>query len=599
MSAGMPEPSSAANSRRAAWRSAALTPARNEVLAGLRRGEADTVPLAIFSSTTWRPLAPFLEGELRVEGVHPECRFHEYGAIETAGGGGTGGEFRAAILAVDDAASYGPLYDPSVPFGEDEERPLLDALLARVDRIAEIAPRLLVSLPPAPPRLPQGLGSGTELGVRVSGFAARLAGNLALRKGVEAFSIDAAIAGLGDRARDARLRHLGKIAYSEAGFLAIATELAPRILLHAGKGIKAVIVDLDNTLWGGLAGEDGLQGVALGGDYPGSCFREVQEELLRWKRSGILLAAASKNNPADALAVLDGHPDMLLRSDRFDHLEIHWEPKAASIARILEVFGIGADAVLFVDDNPVERREAAERFPNLRVLDLPDDPIGYADALRGIPWPLFAAGSAEDLRRSELQEQQKQRQVAAGRALSREEYLSSLGIALDVMLHRPEHAPRIAQLHAKTNQFNLDPRRLTEREILDAMEDPSRIVLAVQYSDRFGDSGLVGAAVARLDGGVLSVETFLLSCRVIGLGVEDALLDALVRSAPAEVGEVHLPYRPTSKNAPACQFLSRLGPAGEGQCALVLPRDRVPPPPSWIAVRRSEEVSKEAAVHAQ
>jgi len=546
-----------------------------------------------------------LEGELLLEDIRPEFQFFEYGALDAelsraASGDGKKG-LELAILAVDDQEQYGPLYDPGAPFGEEEERELADRLLSRVEQLSGVAPRLIVLLPPSTPVYPGAMErtlEGDLLSTRIGGFSARLDRELSRRPGVEPFAPESALWRLGNRAFDPRLWELGRIRYTDEGFLSLAEALAKRILLHAGRGIKAVVVDLDNTLWGGIAGEDGVQGLALGGDYPGSCFREFQKELKRWKEAGILLAVASKNNLEDALRVLEGHPEMMLKRGDFDHLEIHWEPKTSSIRRILDAFNIGPDSVLFIDDNPLERDAVAGEFPDLRVLDLPEDPLYYLDSLRAIPWPLFTSSPGEGSSRGELQAQQSKRQLASRQKRSREEYLAYLYIRVRVNRDHFHDVPRIAQLHGKTNQFNLLPLRLGERQILEAMDDPCRMVLALRYADRFGAAGIIGAALAGIEDTTLVVETFLLSCRVIGLGVEYALLHALLACAPPEIQEIRLPYRETERNAPAREFLRTLAEIPPGATEIVVPRAGIPPLPEWIAVEQPNHEYEKVTVDA-
>ncbi len=567
------------------WSEAALTTSRRGFIERQRRQGGDAVRIGVFSSTTWRPIAPFLEGELLIEGLVPALRFFEYGALdaEIAGGGDL---FDAAILAADDLESYGGLFRARSPFPEEKSQEALQGILGRVDRLLERAPQVLVLLPPAPPRLPFPLDwtpDGEALSGRILRFSRELLSALSARPGVVAIDGEAALADLGrTAARDRRLWEIGRVPYTEAGFLALARALAPPLLLKAGRGIKAVVVDLDNTLWGGLAGEGGIPGVDLGEGYPGSAFIEMQEELRIWKESGLLLAVASKNNRADALAVLDGHPRMLLSSRDFDHLEIGWHSKAESVGRIIETFRISSGAVLFIDDNAREREEVERAFPEIRILDLPGDPMGYVEALRRIPWPLFAGSTEEDGRRGDLQRQERERRSAAGAAASREDYLRSLDIEVSVSIDDPADVARIAQLHQKTNQFNLDPVRYGEPEIAAAMASPLRSVIGLRYRDRFGDAGLIGAAVVDCEGETPRVETFLLSCRIIGLGVEEVLLGEIVRAAPEGATAIRLPYRPTEKNEPARKFLESLTGVEPAVPGVVIPIERLAQIPAWI-----------------
>ncbi len=585
------------------WSQAALTPSRRGFIEKLRRQEGDPLRIGIFSSTTWRPIAPFLEGELLIERLVPALRFFEYGALDAEIAGGSG-VFDAAVLAADDLESYGGLFHARLPFPEEKAREALQGILRRVDRLLDRAPQVLVLLPPAPPRLPFPLDrtpEGEALSGRVLRFSQELLSALSARRGVAAIDGEAALADLGRAtARDPRLWEIGRVQYTEAGFLTLARALALPLLLKAGRGIKAVVVDLDNTLWGGLVGEGGIGGVELSESYPGSAFVELQMELRAWKDAGLLLAIASKNNPTDALAVLDGHPRMLLSSRDFDQIEIGWHSKAESLGRIIETFRIGADAVLFIDDNPREREEIEQAFPEIRILDLPEHPMGYREALRKIPWPLFAGSSEEDGRRGDLQRQERARRSAAEAAASREDYLRSLDIEIEVSIDEPADAARIAQLHQKTNQFNLDPVRYGETEIAAAMAAPHRSVIGLRYRDRFGDAGLIAAAVVDCEGETPRVETFLLSCRIIGLGIEEVLLHEVLRAAPEGAVAIRLPFRPTEKNTPARKFLESLVGIEPAAPEIVVPIERLPRMPPWIRIRPAPAATPREmeAVHA-
>ncbi|MCI0650275.1 MAG: HAD-IIIC family phosphatase [Planctomycetes bacterium] len=583
---------------RAEWRQAALTAGRAGVLERLRARGGEALEFAIFSTTTWRPLEPFLAAELLLDGVAPRLHFFEYEAMD-AQIAVQQRPFDCALLAIDDERTYASLHDPARPWTEADAARLRGEFLRRVDLAAASARHLFVLEPHMPHASAYPLHVAAEGGTvreRVAAFRRKLGAELAGRTEVERLDPGAWEEEIGRAAAfDLRLWHLARLRYTEAAFAWIARDLARRILLKSGRGLKAVIVDLDNTLWGGIVGEVGAGGIALGDGYPGACYLELQAELRRWRESGILLAAASKNNRDDALAAIDGHPAMLLRSTDFAHLEIHWEEKAESVARILEAFNIGADSALYIDDSPRERAAVAAAHPALRVLDLPDEPLDFAPALRAVPWPLFAGTSAEDLRRGELQSQHAERAALLADPATRVEHLRSLAIGVRVRCDDPADLARVAQLHAKTNQFNLDPKRLTESEIQSAMNDPGAIVAAMDYCDRFGDAGMVGAAVARLGGTELRIETMLLSCRVIGLGVEVALLRALVEEAAArgaEPREVHLPYRATEKNAPARAFLEEIGALDPGGACRAVAVAALPALPEWIGCERARSGSR-------
>ncbi|MEM7261043.1 MAG: HAD-IIIC family phosphatase [Planctomycetota bacterium] len=569
------------------WRQLRLSPERNGFIERCRANADRNVTVGIFSATTWRPLVPLLEGELLIEGVAASVSTTEYEAIggELATGSA---RYEVGVLALDDPSGYGVLYDPSVGFDASAEAELLESVLARVDLLSARCGWTSVALPPTPSALPTGIDrtpEGVPLAVRVQSFGAKLALAIAERPGVEPFDLEQALIDLGrSAAYDERLWNLGRIRYSNEGFAALARAIAPTVLASQGAGIKAVIVDLDHTLWGGVVGEDGADGVQLGDGYPGQCFRELQRELAAWRRAGILLATASKNNADDAFEVIENHSEMVLRKGDFDHHEIHWEPKPISVGRILERFNIGEDAVLFIDDNPREREAVAQAFPRLRIFDFPEEPMELASRLRQVPWPLFAAKSEEDRRRAELQAQQADRAKAREGAGQPSEYLTSLGIEVEIGIDRAEDVQRVAQLHQKTNQFNTTAERSSEAELARAIESTGSHVLTVRYRDRFGDAGIVGAAWVELEEGGATCRTFLLSCRVIGLGVERTLL----RAAHGCSAPLRVPYRVTEKNTPARSFFREWsdGPL-ETDGSVVI--ETAPTVPTWIQTTEAKE----------
>ena len=582
------------------WRQAARTPEQRAFLESLRTNGGTPFAVGVFASTTWRPIAPFLEAPLRIEGFDAQIRCFEYGAME--GEISSGAErFDVAVLALDDPGAFPAFHDAAHPFGDEEIGGLVGEILSRVDRLRDRAAHVLCALPPAPQNTVYPLErdrDGRSLAWRWRRAANAMEEAMATRPGARVVDLDGALRAVGSAtALDPRLWELGRIRYSDAGFAAIADALLPAMLLGAGRGIKAVVVDLDNTLWGGLAGEAGLEAVELGETHPGSAFLAFQRELLAWKEAGVQLAIASKNNPKDALAILDAHPAMVLRSKDFAVVEIGWHSKSDSVARILETLHIAADALLYVDDNPREREDVAQAFPGVRLLDLPEDPLGFAAALRSVPWPLFAATSGEDSRRDELIEQERRRATLATSTASRRDYLRSLEITLGLAVNARTDLPRLAQLHQKTNQLNLDPVRLGEAELSAAMADPRRAIYSLRYRDRFGDAGLVGAAVVREDQGALSFETLLLSCRVLGLGVETAFLRAVVDATSGGCSKVRLPYRKTERNEPARQFLLSLGRLADETAGLTLDRHAVPPCPEWIHVAPNKQILE--TVHAR
>src|SRR5664280_921969 len=323
----------------------------------------------------------------------------------------------------------------------------------------------------------------------------------------------------------------------------------------AGKVAKCVAVDLDNTLWGGVIGEDGMNGILLGAEYPGAAFQELQRALLDLKRRGILLAVCSKNNPADAMEALSGHPGMVLQPRDFAAMRINWNEKARNLREIAGELNIGLDTIAFLDDNPVERQQVREQAPEAIVIHLPQDPMGYSQAVRDCPWLERLTLSEEDRQRGEYYAAQRERVELERSVTSKEDFYRGLDQVAEIAPVNAQTLARVSQLTQKTNQFNLTTRRYTEQQISAMSASPNWRVWSLRVTDRYADNGLVGVAIAKVDGQVCEIDSFLMSCRVIGRTLETALLahvsaDARERGAKVLQGWL----LDTKKNAPAQGF---------------------------------------------
>jgi FkbH-like protein len=328
----------------------------------------------------------------------------------------------------------------------------------------------------------------------------------------------------------------------------------------AGKVAKCVAVDLDNTLWGGVIGEDGVNGIQLGSEYPGAAFQTVQRALLDLAKRGILLAICSKNNPADALEALEGHSGMLVRPRDFAALRMNWNDKAQNLREIAAELNIGLDSIAFLDDNPVERQHVREQAPEVVVLELPSDPMAYAQAVRDCPWFERLVLSEEDRRRGEYYAAQRERAELESSVASKEDFYRSLQQVCRIAPVTDATIARVAQLTQKTNQFNLTTRRYTEQQIAAMAECPGWRVWSLGVQDRYADNGLVGVAISRVEGEVCEIDTFLMSCRVIGRTVETALLSRIAADAKERGARVlQGTFIPTKKNAPAAGFYQSHG----------------------------------------
>jgi FkbH-like protein len=318
---------------------------------------------------------------------------------------------------------------------------------------------------------------------------------------------------------------------------------------------KVLVADLDNTLWGGVLGEDGLEGIKLGPEYPGAAYQALQRAMLDLFQRGVLLAVCSKNNLPDAIEALERHPGMLLRPQHFAALRINWNDKVQNLYEIAAELNVGTDALAFMDDNPIERVRVRVEAPEVAVIDLPNDPMSYALALRDSPVFERLVLSAEDRERGQYYAEQRLRLEFERSATSLEDFYRSLQQEIEIAPVTAETLTRVAQLTQKTNQFNLTTRRYTEQQIVDMESSPDWKVYAVRVRDRFGDNGLVGVAITRDVHDVCEIDVLLLSCRVIGRTVETALLSFLVERAQSiSMKQLQGWFLPTKKNEPAKQF---------------------------------------------
>jgi FkbH-like protein len=360
--------------------------------------------------------------------------------------------------------------------------------------------------------------------------------------------------------RDSRMWYLARSRWSRKALYALADLYASAISGRLGRIQKCVVVDLDNTLWGGIVGEDGFERLLLGEEGIGRAYVEFQLELLNLYRKGVLLAICSKNNSDDALAVIRHHTAMRLREEHFAAVRINWEDKASNLRSLAEELNIGLDSLVFLDDNPAEREWVRQATPEVFVPDWPEDPGEYRTALLELSVRHFykLAITAEDRQRGAVYQAQAERRKLATSATSLEEFYRSLQMRLRIGTADSFTIPRISQLTQKTNQFNLTTRRYTEAAVRALSHDPKYSIWWLDLTDRFGPSGIVGVLIMKQESAdTWIIDTFLLSCRVMGRTVEDAFLAAVGR----ELGAVRLigEYLPTEKNGPVRGLYPRLG----------------------------------------
>lgn len=341
---------------------------------------------------------------------------------------------------------------------------------------------------------------------------------------------------------------------------ALPAEWLRYIFPLAGKIAKVLAVDLDNTLWGGVIGEDGMAGIKLSGEHPGASFQAVQRAMLDLHRRGILLAVVSKNNHDDALEAIEQHSGMLVRTEHFAAFRINWEDKAQNLRDLAAELNLGLDSIAFLDDNPVERQRVREAAPEVMVIEPGEDPADFARAIREFPAFERLNLSEEDRKRGEFYAADRQRAELETVSTSKEDFYRSLRQKAELAPVNASSLARVAQLTQKTNQFNLTTRRYTEQEIAALGARTGWQALSIRVRDRYCDNGLVGVAITHDRDSVCEIDTFLLSCRVIGRTVETALLAYLADQARVR-GCVRLEgwFLPTKKNAPAREFYSSHG----------------------------------------
>jgi FkbH-like protein len=359
---------------------------------------------------------------------------------------------------------------------------------------------------------------------------------------------------------DERMSHYAKAPIAMDMLPQLACEYLRFFRGLTGQTKKCLVLDLDNTLWGGVLGEEGPAGIELGSVYPGSAYLAFQREILNLRKRGILLAIASKNNSADVDEVFATNRNMLLKKEHFAGMQIHWQSKSESLREIARQLNIGLEHIVFADDNPAECEEVNLALPMVHTLRMPQQPEQFVRVL--LEEGLFdgLTFSAEDQRRGEMYRQREEAEALRENSGSVEDFLRSLEMELTFAPVDKTSLARSAQLTQKTNQFNVTTLRFSETEVSERMNHPDWILATVNVRDRFGDNGVVGVMMAKFDAGSLALETFLLSCRVIGRNVETAMLAYLCeQSLRRGIRMLQGRIVPTVKNTPARDLFERHG----------------------------------------
>lgn len=389
---------------------------------------------------------------------------------------------------------------------------------------------------------------------------------------------------------DRKLWYAAKVAAPTSTLRLIARDLRAFLAAATGRARKLVILDLDNTLWGGIVGETGWQGLRLGGHDPvGEAFVDFQRALKTLTRRGVVLALCSKNEESVAIEAIRQHPEMILREGDFAGWRINWRDKAQNVRELLDELRLGADAAVFLDDQPAERARVKQELPEVLVPDWPADGLSSVDLLDRLACFDLLGLSDEDRARAASYAAERQRRELQVQAGDSGDWLAQLGVQVQLSRLNAADLPRTAQLLNKTNQMNLRTRRLSEAELDAWAQQPQRSLLTCRVTDRFSDFGLTGIVSIEVRDGTAHVEDLLLSCRVMTRKVEETLLRAAALEA-RRLGATAMLLEgvPTPRNAPMLSFLQGAGLETLGEHRYRIDTAQEPPPPEGIEVSGPE-----------
>ncbi|NOX58510.1 MAG: HAD-IIIC family phosphatase [Planctomycetes bacterium] len=370
------------------------------------------------------------------------------------------------------------------------------------------------------------------------------------------------LAGRVGRARwqDPKLWYWGRIPIATENQWAYVGEIVRVLRATAGKARKVLALDCDNTLWGGVLGDVGRDGIALGHDYPGNAFVALQKRALDLYHRGVVLVVASKNEHSAVLDVFENHPEMVLRPKHISAFAVNWDPKPQNLQQVAAKLNLNLDSFVFVDDHPVECAMMREMVPSVKVVHLPQDPAQYERTLASLDCFDQLSVSEEDRQRGEMYRREARRAEFRAEADGLESFYAGLNMQMTIAVNDESTIARVAQLTQRTNQFNMTTRRRTESEILDLMRSQGVDVCTARLIDRFGDNGIVGLAIVGRDSHDAVLDTFLMSCRVLGRTVESSFLawiGCMLREAGIRTLEGQ--FVPTSKNKPFADFYASWG----------------------------------------
>ncbi|WP_435217272.1 HAD-IIIC family phosphatase [Streptomyces sp. bgisy034] len=526
------------------------------------------VSVAVLATCTVGPFEPLLRAQLVGAGLLPALRSADYGTfgMSLATGSFTRDGDPGLVAVLLDAGYFLP-----GDFGAAEPDVLEKYVDARLEELRTLlagalkhtAATVVVHTVPLPAQVRNGI-----ISVRARAQVARSwyrlnAALLALAEEHDqlvAVDLVGELAETPVQACDVRLHRYGDLPYSDDALLLLARLVRRVAQARAGLSRKVLALDLDNTLWGGVLGEAGPQGVQVGGLYPGNCYTELQRTVAALREQGVVLVLASKNDRDQVEKVLTEHPDVLLRPEAFSVRMVDWAAKAGNLRRAAEALSLSTGSFVFMDDSDFERAQVGDELPEVAVVSAAGDPAHLVDSLLRHGWFDVMALTDTDRKRPELYRNRALRGDFSSGFDSSEDFLRALDLKVEVAPATEYTIGRIAQLAARTNQFNLTGIRYDEAATRRMSEDAGHLVLSVSVADRFGDEGIVGALWVERTDEVWRVLNLVLSCRVLSRGVERAAvgrLADLAARAGARTVEGH--YRPSDRNGVAADFWTGAG----------------------------------------
>jgi len=505
-----------------------------------------------------------LAEELRAPGVHPPAGAHvaPFGQVSQMLLSAPDPDFQGFAVVWVKPEGAAPSFARVLAHEEVTEAQLLsevDAFCALIERAA--SQYKLVFVPTLSlPAYRRGLGM-TDL--RQGGVArslltlnTRLADNLAKLGNVFVLSAERWLQQVGHQPETSKAWYLGKLAVPRGVMTEAAADIRAALAGATGGARKLLVLDLDDTLWGGIVGDVGWEGLKLGGlDGEGEAHVDFQRGIKALKRRGVILAIASKNEESVALDAIEKHPEMVLKQGDFVGWKINWHDKARNILDLTKQLNLGLQSVVFIDDNPVERARVREALPEVFVPEWPKEKFKYAEALHLLRCFDAPALSEEDLARTRMYQEERQREQLQEQLGSVDDWLKSLEIKVRAEPLNTGNLTRATQLLNKTNQLNLTTRRLTEAELMEWTRAPGRSFWAVTVGDRFGDAGLTGlVSIEFLPSGEAQIVDYVLSCRVMGRRVEETMVHMAVTAARGKASKLVATHLPTAKNKPCLTF---------------------------------------------